>query len=106
VQLANTTLRTIIGPHGMPKSLVSDRDPRITARFWRELSRVLGIDMVVSDHQVALNLQAECDRRRSIGLELRSTLYDQYERANGEVTSERRASRATVTKQIPRTQPL
>ena len=33
VQLADTTLRTIIGPHGMPKSFVSDRDPRITAKL-------------------------------------------------------------------------
>jgi hypothetical protein len=48
VQLADTTLRTIIGPHGMPKSLVSDRDPRITARFWRELSRVLGSQVNLS----------------------------------------------------------
>ena len=51
VQLASTTLRTIIGPHGMPKSLVSDRDPRITARFWRELSRVLGSDVNLSTAQ-------------------------------------------------------
>ena len=48
VQLANTTLRTIIGPHGMPKSIVSDRDPRITARFWKELSRVLGSEVNLS----------------------------------------------------------
>jgi hypothetical protein len=48
VQLANTTLRTIIGPHGMPKSMVSDRDPRITARFWGELSRVLGSNVNLS----------------------------------------------------------
>ena len=51
VQLANTTLRTIIGPHGMPKSIVSDRDPRITARFWRELSRVLGSEVNLSTAQ-------------------------------------------------------
>ena len=51
VQLANTTLRTIIGPHGMPKSMVSDRDPRITARFWKELSRVLGSEINLSTAQ-------------------------------------------------------
>jgi hypothetical protein len=48
VQLAGTTLRAIIGPHGMPKSMVSDRDPRITARFWRELSRLLGSEVNLS----------------------------------------------------------
>ena len=51
VQLADTTLRTIIGPHGMPKSLVSDRDPRITAKFWRELSRLLGSEVNLSTAQ-------------------------------------------------------
>ena len=51
VQLADTTLRTIIGPHGMPKSLVSDRDPRITARFWKELSRLLGSEVNLSSAQ-------------------------------------------------------
>jgi hypothetical protein len=48
VQLADATLRAVIGPHGMPKSLVSDRDPRITARFWRELSRRLGSEVNLS----------------------------------------------------------
>ena len=51
VQLASNTLRTIIGPHGMPKSMVSDRDPRITAKFWRELSRLLGSDVNLSSAQ-------------------------------------------------------
>jgi len=51
VQLADTTLRTIIGPHGMPRSLVSDRDPRITARFWKELSRLLGSEVNLSTAQ-------------------------------------------------------
>jgi hypothetical protein len=51
VQLADTTLRTIIGPHGMPRSLVSDRDVRITAKFWRELSRALGSEVDLSTAQ-------------------------------------------------------
>jgi hypothetical protein len=51
-QLADTTLRTIIGPHGMPRSMTSDRDPRITAKFWRELSRLLGshVDLSTAQH--------------------------------------------------------
>jgi len=47
-ELAATTLRVIIGPHGMPKSIVSDRDPRITARFWGELSRRMGSEILLS----------------------------------------------------------
>ena len=46
--LVNVMMRAIIGPHGMPKSIVSDRDPRITARFWRELARVLGTQVNLS----------------------------------------------------------
>ena len=53
VQLAGATLRAIIGPHGMPKSLVSDRDPRITARFWKELQRLLGSEVNLSTAQHA-----------------------------------------------------
>ncbi len=48
IELAGTTLRTIIGPHGMPKSMVSDRDPRITAHFWKELQRALGSEVHLS----------------------------------------------------------
>lgn len=47
-ELADTTLRMIIGIHGMPKSLVSDRDPRITAQYWKELSHLLGSEVKMS----------------------------------------------------------
>lgn len=64
VQLAGTTLRTIIGPHGMPKSMVSDRDPRITAHFWRELSRLLGSEVNLS---TAHHPQSDGQSEREIG---------------------------------------
>lgn len=62
-QLADTTLRTIIGPHGMPKGIVSDRDPRITAKFWRELSRLLGSEVNLS---TAHHPQADGQSEREI----------------------------------------
>ncbi|KAF1333193.1 Pol protein, partial [Globisporangium splendens] len=34
--------------HGLPESIVSDRDPRFTAAFWRELFRLLGTDLAMS----------------------------------------------------------
>jgi len=34
--------------HGLPESIVSDRDPRFTAAFWRELFRLLGTDLTMS----------------------------------------------------------
>ena len=32
----------VVRYHGLPLSIVSDRDTRFTARFWRELFKVLG----------------------------------------------------------------
>ncbi len=62
VQLADAILCTIIGPHSMPESMISDRDPRITARFWRELSRVLGSEVNLSTaHHPQSESQSECE---------------------------------------------
>ena len=62
-ELATTTLRTIIGPHGMPKSIVSDRDSRITAKFYQELQRVLGTQTVLS---TAMHAQTDGQSEREI----------------------------------------
>jgi Integrase zinc binding domain/Integrase core domain/Chromo (CHRromatin Organisation MOdifier) domain len=34
--------------HGVPKDIVSDRDPRFTSNFWRELMRLLGVNTSMS----------------------------------------------------------
>ena len=31
--------------HGIPQVIISDRDPRFTGKFWKELWRVLGTDL-------------------------------------------------------------
>ncbi|MCO5563007.1 hypothetical protein L7F22_016643 [Adiantum nelumboides] len=36
-QMAKTFLVTVFKYHGMPRSIVSDRDPRMTRLFWRAL---------------------------------------------------------------------
>jgi hypothetical protein len=38
--------------HGLPESIISDRDPRFTAAFWSTLFRLLGtqLDMATKDH--------------------------------------------------------
>uniref|UniRef100_H3G6H7 Integrase catalytic domain-containing protein n=1 Tax=Phytophthora ramorum TaxID=164328 RepID=H3G6H7_PHYRM len=38
--------------HGMPLDIVSDRDPRFTARFWQEVFTLLGtqLSMSTADH--------------------------------------------------------
>ena len=65
----------------MPKSIVSDRDPRITARFWRELSRVLGSEVNLStaqhpqsDGQSEREIQTLTTALRSCGLSNRVML--------------------------------
>jgi Integrase core domain len=35
--VADTFFSNIVRLHGLPKSIVSDRDPRFNSRFWREL---------------------------------------------------------------------
>ena len=43
---------TIFRLHGLPRELVSDRDPRFTAKFWQFVFRSLGtrLKMSTSDH--------------------------------------------------------
>ncbi|GJS83340.1 putative nucleotidyltransferase, ribonuclease H [Tanacetum coccineum] len=42
----------IVGRHGVPVSIISDRDPRFTSRFWRSLQKSLGtnLDMSIAYH--------------------------------------------------------
>ena len=41
-QLAELFWRRSFGTHGLPESILSDRDPRFTAHFWRALWKCLG----------------------------------------------------------------
>ena len=41
-QLAQKYVAEIVRQHGVPVSIVSDRDPRFTSRFWRSLQSALG----------------------------------------------------------------
>ncbi len=47
-QLAWLFLRDIVRLHGMPTSIVSDRDPKFTSKFWRELHRLVGVKLLMS----------------------------------------------------------
>ncbi|KAL2249898.1 UNVERIFIED_CONTAM: Transposon Tf2-12 polyprotein [Sesamum indicum] len=44
-KLAGLYLSEIVRLHGVPISIVSDRDPRFTSRFWESLQRALGIKL-------------------------------------------------------------
>ncbi|KAG3124489.1 hypothetical protein PI126_g23236 [Phytophthora idaei] len=45
-------LYRVFRQHGLPEAIVSDRDPRFTAKFWKPLFQVLGtrLDMSTADH--------------------------------------------------------
>ena len=47
-ELASSFVHTVIRPHGVPDSIVSDRDPRFTASFYEELTKLLGTDLHMS----------------------------------------------------------
>ena len=46
--IADIFFRKIVKFHGLPLSIVSDRDGRFTSRFWRELMRHLGTELCFS----------------------------------------------------------
>jgi len=47
-QLAEIFIREIVKLHGVPSSIVSDRDPRFTSRFWKSLQEALGSKLSLS----------------------------------------------------------
>jgi len=47
-QLAEIYIREIVKLHGVPSSIVSDRDPRFTFRFWKSLQEALGSKLRLS----------------------------------------------------------
>ena len=47
-RLAQVYIREIVKLHGVPESIVSDRDPRFQSRFWRSLSATMGTKLQLS----------------------------------------------------------
>ncbi|KAH9736089.1 Endonuclease [Citrus sinensis] len=47
-EAAHLFVKHIVKLWGVPKSIVSDRDPRFTGRFWTELFKMLGTDLKFS----------------------------------------------------------
>ena len=47
-QLVELYVNEIVRLHGVPLSIVSDRDPRFTSRFWKELQSALGTCLIFS----------------------------------------------------------
>lgn len=47
-EVAQLFVEHIFKLHGMPKEIVSDRDPKFTAAFWQEVMRLLGTRLAMS----------------------------------------------------------
>lgn len=48
IELAKSFAHHVVRTHGVPERVVSDRDPRFTAHFYAELSKLLGITLSMS----------------------------------------------------------
>ena len=47
-QVAELFFREIFKLHGLPKTIISDRDSRFMGGFWQELFRLVGTDLTLS----------------------------------------------------------
>lgn len=48
INLARLFVAEIVGFHGVPSSIVSDRNLKFTLRFWRELHKEMGTSLDIS----------------------------------------------------------
>ena len=47
-RLCRLYIREIVQLHGVPVSIVSDRDPRFTAHFWKSFQKAMGTRLTIS----------------------------------------------------------
>lgn len=73
-ELAWFYVRDVVRLHGMPETIVSDRDSKFTAKFWRELHRIMGTKLLMST-SFHPPTDGQSERAiRSIGQIMRSTV--------------------------------
>ena len=82
-KLVQLYLKEIVTRHGIPKSIVSDRDPRFNSRFWRQFQGCLGTKLKMStayhpqtDGQSERTIQTIEDMLRSCALDFKGNWDD------------------------------
>jgi len=75
-RLAEIYIEQVVRLHGIPSSIVSDRDPRFTSKFWESLQAALGTKLRLSsayhpqtDGQTEMTIQSLEDLLRASVLE-------------------------------------
>ena len=63
MEYAQIFVDTVFRLHGLPKVIISDRDPRFTGKFWRALFDLLGTDLQCS---ATFHPQADAQSERMI----------------------------------------
>jgi hypothetical protein len=48
LEISKRLFEYVIKYHGVPRSIVSDRDPRFTSKLWSELMTALGTQLNIS----------------------------------------------------------
>nr|GEX74550.1 putative reverse transcriptase domain-containing protein [Tanacetum cinerariifolium] len=62
-KLARVYLKEVVTRHGIPVSIISDRDPRFASNFWRSLQNALGTRL---DMSTAYHLETDAHSERTI----------------------------------------
>ncbi|KAA3466629.1 DNA/RNA polymerases superfamily protein [Gossypium australe] len=66
-KLAELYIAEVVRLHGVPVSIISDRDPRFTLRFWKKLQEALGTRLNFS---IAFHPQADGQSERVVGKDI------------------------------------
>ncbi|GJX00564.1 putative reverse transcriptase domain-containing protein [Tanacetum coccineum] len=62
-KLARMFLKEVVTRHGIPVSIICDRDPRFASNFWRSLQKALGTNL---DMSIAYHPQTDGQSKRTI----------------------------------------
>ncbi|GJS37371.1 putative reverse transcriptase domain-containing protein [Tanacetum coccineum] len=81
-KLARIYLKEVVTRHGVPVSIICDRDPRFASNFWRSLQNALGTNL---DMSTAYHPQTDVKREDNSNLEIFACCVIDFEKVLGKV---------------------